>query len=90
MRTGCHGCGDSGEDEEEGEDQLPQHGADAAGVDDLVLVERVHVLGGHGGSELHETSCLFLFLGGKDQGRGESLWLRVKSAGMSGAAVSDE
>jgi hypothetical protein len=66
MRTGGHGGGDSDEYEEEGEDQLPQHGADAAGVDDVVvLVERVHVLGGHGGIEFYKTACVFLFLGGE-------------------------
>lgn len=69
---GGHGGGDSGEDEEEGEDQLPQHGADAAGVDDgdFTLVERIRVLGGgHGGTELHHTrrSCSW---DGRKEGRG--------------------
>ena len=57
VRTGGHGGGDSGEDEEEGEDQLPQHGADAAGVDDddVTLVERIRMLGVHARAELHEA-----------------------------------
>jgi hypothetical protein len=66
--AGCHGGGDSGEDEEEGEDQLAQHGADAAGVDDLVLVERVHVLGGHGWNRIPQDLLLVPLLGRERSG----------------------
>ena len=58
VHTGGHGGGDSGEDEEEGEDQLPEHGADAAGVDDdVALVERIRMLGVHARAELHKACC---------------------------------
>jgi hypothetical protein len=37
-RTGGHGGADAGEDEEEGEDGLGEHGADAAGLGELAVV----------------------------------------------------
>jgi hypothetical protein len=46
VRTGGHGGGDSGEDEKEGEDELGQHGAHAAGVlGAAAVVARVHEFG---------------------------------------------
>jgi hypothetical protein len=46
------------------------YGVDAAGVDDVVvLVGRVHVLGGHGGTELYKTlACSACGSGGKSVG----------------------
>ena len=44
VRTGGHGGGDAGEDEEKGEDELGQHGAHAADVWNVVVVERIDQL----------------------------------------------
>ena len=44
VRTGGHGGGDAGEDEEKGEDELGQHGAHAADVWGVIVVERIDQL----------------------------------------------